>query len=147
MRRLLGELRRDDDELALAPQAGLASLDPLVEQVRRAGLPVEVHVEGEAFALPAAIDLSAYRIIQEGLTNALKHARATRDDVTVRYASDAVELEVRDDGEGRTTADGAGLGLLGIRERVMIYGGEMTDESAPGRGFILRTRLPLKSDG
>ena len=109
--------------------------------------PSRCTVEGQAFALPAAIDLSAYRIIQEGLTNALKHAGATRADVTVHYTADAVELEVRDDGDGRDTADGAGHGLLGIRERVKIYGGEMTAESAPGRGFVLKTRLPLESDG
>jgi signal transduction histidine kinase len=143
MRRLLGAMRRDD-ELELAPQPSLASLDALVEQVGRAGLPVHMHVEGEPIALPAGIDLSAYRIIQEGLTNALKHARATRADVTVHYAPDAVELEVRDDGAGRARTDGLGHGLVGIRERVKIYGGDMTAESAPGRGFVLRTRLPLE---
>ena len=142
MRRLLGAMRRDDAP-ELAPQPSLASVDALVEQVGHAGLPVHVHVEGQPFALPAGIDLSAYRIIQEGLTNALKHARATRADVTVHYAADAVELEVRDDGAGRAATDGLGHGLVGIRERVKIYGGEMTAESAPGRGFVLRTRLPL----
>jgi signal transduction histidine kinase len=143
MRRLLGAMRRDD-ELELAPQPSLASLDALADQVGRAGLPVHMHVEGEPFALSAGIDLSAYRIIQEGLTNALKHARATRADVTVHYAPDAVELEVRDDGAGRATTDGLGHGLVGIRERVKIYGGEMSAESAPGRGFVLRTRLPVR---
>lgn len=144
-RRLLGAMRRDD-ELELAPQPSLASLDALVEQVSRAGLPVRMHVEGEPFALPAAIDLSAYRIVQEGLTNALKYARATRADVTVHYAADAVELVVRDDGPGGGTGDGGGLGLVGIRERVKLYGGEMTAGPAPGRrGFVLRTRLPLAS--
>jgi len=114
--------------------------------VSRAGLPVRMHVEGEPFALPAAIDLSAYRIVQEGLTNALKYARATRADVTVHYAADAVELVVRDDGPGGGTGDGGGLGLVGIRERVKLYGGEMTAGPAPGRrGFVLRTRLPLAS--
>jgi signal transduction histidine kinase len=143
MRRLLGAMRRDDDELDLAPQPSLASLDALLEQVRHAGLPVQVHVEGEPVALPTALDLSAYRIVQEGLTNALKHAHATRADVTVHYAPDAVELEVRDDGVGGTAADGGGHGLLGIRERVKIYGGDMTAEPVPGRGFVLKTRLPL----
>jgi signal transduction histidine kinase len=144
-RRLLGAMRRDN-ELELAPQPSLASLDALVEQVSRAGLPVRMHVEGEPFALPAAIDLSAYRIVQEGLTNALKYARATRADVTVHYAADAVELVVRDDGPGGGTGDGGGLGLVGIRERVKLYGGEMTAGPAPGRrGFVLRTRLPLVS--
>jgi signal transduction histidine kinase len=143
MRRLLGAMRREGDELDLAPQPSLASLDALLDQVRRAGLSVDVRVEGEPVALPAALDLSAYRIVQEGLTNTLKHARATRADVTVHYAPDAVELEVRDDGVGGTTTDGAGHGLLGIRERVKIYGGDMTAQPNPDRGFVLRTRLPL----
>jgi signal transduction histidine kinase len=142
MRRLLGAMRRDDDELHLAPQPSLASVDALLEHVRHAGLPVHVHVEGDPVRLPAAIDLSAYRIIQEGLTNALKHAHASRADVTIHYAPGAVELEIRDDGDGPAKADGAGYGLLGIRERVKIYGGEMTAEPAPGRGFVLRARLP-----
>jgi signal transduction histidine kinase len=147
MRRLLGAMRRVDDEAELAPQPSLAGLESLLEQVRRAGLPVDMHVEGEPVPLPAAIDLSAYRIVQEGLTNALKHARASRADVTVRYARDAVELEVRDDGDGAASADGGGHGLVGIRERVKIYGGDMTAGPTPDRGFILRTRLPLGSDG
>jgi signal transduction histidine kinase len=146
MRRLLGAMRRDDDERDLSPQPSLASVDALVEQVRGAGLPVHMHVEGEPLALPTGIELSVYRIIQEGLTNALKHARATRADVTLRYGRDAIEVEVRDDGQGRASTDGAGYGLLGIQERVKIYGGAMTAETAPGKGFALRTRLPLESD-
>jgi signal transduction histidine kinase len=145
MRRLLGAMRRDDDERVLAPQPSLASVDALVEQISGAGLPVHLHVEGEPIALPTGIELSAYRIIQEGLTNALKHGRASRADVTLRYIRDALEVEVRDDGQGRATTDGAGYGLLGIQERVKIYGGTMTAETAPGRGFALKTRLPLES--
>jgi signal transduction histidine kinase len=144
-RRLLGAMRRDDD-LELAPHPSLASLDAIVEQVSRAGLPVHMHVEGKPFPLPAAIDLSAYRIVQEGRTNALKYAHATRADVTVHYAADAVELEVRDDGLGGGSGDVGGYGLVGIRERVKLYGGEMTAGPAPGQhGFVLRTRLPLES--
>ena len=145
MRRLLGVMRRDDDEPDLTPQPSLASVDALVEQIRGAGLPVHLHVEGEPAALPTGIGLSAYRIIQEGLTNALKHGRASRADVTLRYIRDALEVEVCDDGQGRATTDGAGYGLLGIQERVKIYGGTMTAETAPGRGFALKTRLPLES--
>ena len=145
MRRLLGVMRSDDDERDLTPQPSLASVDALVEQVRGAGLPVHMRVEGEPVALSTGIELSAYRIIQEGLTNALKHARATRADVILRYGQDALEVEVRDDGRGRATNDGAGHGLLGIQERVKIYGGTMTAETAPGRGFALKTRLPLES--
>jgi signal transduction histidine kinase len=146
LRRLLGAMRREDDGLDLTPQPSLASLDALLEQVRHAGLPVELHVEGEPAVLPAAIDLSAFRIIQEGLTNALKHAQATRAEVTVHYRPEALELEVRDDGRGpAATGNGHGHGLVGIRERVKIYGGEMTVGAAAGRGFVLRTRLPLES--
>ena len=145
MRRLLGAMRRDDDEHDLTPQPSLASVDGLVEQISGAGLPVHLHVEGEPAALPTGIELSAYRIIQEGLTNALKHGRASQADVTLRYSRDALEVEVRDDGEGRATTDGAGYGLLGIQERVKIYGGTMTAETVPGRGFALKTRLPLES--
>jgi signal transduction histidine kinase len=143
MRRLLAAMRDDGDEAALAPQPGLDGLTSLVEQVQRAGLPVEVHVDGERVPLPRAIDLSAYRIVQEGLTNALKHARASRADVTIRYRSDELELEVRDDGRGTSASDGLGHGLVGVRERVKIYGGEMTAGTANGGGFVLSTRLPL----
>jgi signal transduction histidine kinase len=146
MRRLLGAMRRDGDEAELAPQPGLDGLDSLVEEIARAGLPVGVHVEGERVELPRAIDLSAYRIVQEGLTNALKHAQATKADVTVRYRPDEVQLEVRDDGVGTSTSDGLGHGLVGIRERVKIYGGEMAAGAENGGGFVLSTRLPLSAD-
>ena len=144
MRRLLGAMRSDHDDLELAPQAGLDSLDPLLDEVRRAGLTVDLHVEGEPYRLPAALDLSAYRIVQEGLTNALKHARAGRADVTVRYAPGEVQIDVHDDGRGPATTDGLGHGLVGIRERVTIFGGEMTAGSSNGGGFTLSTRLPVK---
>jgi signal transduction histidine kinase len=147
LRRLVGAMRREDDELDLAPQPSLTRLDELLEQVRRAGLQVHMHVEGAPAALPAGIDLSAYRIVQEGLTNALKHARATRADVTLHYAPDAIELEVRDDGDGPTNDDGGGHGLVGVRERVKVYGGEMTAGPAAERGFVLWTRLPVGGDG
>ena len=143
MRRLLGAMRRDGQDPELAPQPGLDSLESLLEEVGRAGLPVRLHVDGDRVPLPRAIDLSAYRIIQEGLTNALKHARATQADVTVRYGSDELELEVRDDGRGLTSTDGLGHGLVGVRERVKIYGGEMSTGTANGGGFVLSTRLPL----
>ncbi len=146
MRRLLAAMREDGDEAELLPQPGLDGLDSLREQIGRAGLPVELHVDGEPFPLPRGIDLSAYRIVQEGLTNALKHARATNANVTVRYRPDELQLEVRDNGQGSSTTDGLGHGLVGIRERVKIYGGEMTAGTANGSGFVLRTRLPLAGD-
>jgi signal transduction histidine kinase len=144
MRRLLGAMRRDGDGLDLAPQPGLDGLDSLVEDVGRAGLPVRLHLDGDPFPLPRAIDLSAYRIVQEGLTNSLKHARASRADVTVRYRPDELEVEVVDNGTGSATGDGLGHGLVGIRERVKIYGGEMNADTAPEGGFILSARLPVE---
>ncbi len=146
MRRLLGALRRDGDDLELAPQPGLGGLDSLLEEIGRAGLPVRLHVDGEPVPVPQAIDLSAFRIVQEGLTNALKHAGASQADVTVRYGSDELEIEIRDNGEGDGKGDGLGFGLIGVRERVKIYGGEMTTGTAGGGGFILTTRLPLGGD-
>jgi signal transduction histidine kinase len=147
MRRLLAAMRREDDEVEFVPQPGLDGLDSLVAEIGRAGLPVELHVDGEPFPLPRGIDLSAYRIVQEGLTNALKHARASRANVTVCYEPDGLQLEVRDDGTASPTSDGLGHGLVGIRERVKIYGGEMTAGAAPEGGFVLSTRLPFPEQG
>jgi signal transduction histidine kinase len=143
MRRLLGALRRDDEPGELAPQPGLARLQPLLQDVRSAGLDVDLEVDGEPFPLPDAIDVSAYRIVQEGLTNALKHARASEAHVVIGYGSDEVRIDVRDDGTGAPSGDGLGHGLIGIRERVKIYGGEMSAAPASGGGFVLSTRLPL----
>jgi signal transduction histidine kinase len=146
MRGLLAAMRRDGEEAELIPQPGLDGLDALLEEIGRAGLPVQLHVDGEPAALPRGIDLSAYRIVQEGLTNALKHARASNAEVTVRYRPDELQIEVRDNGEGSSTSNGLGHGLVGVRERVKIYGGEMSAGSANGSGFILSTRLPLSAD-
>ena len=148
MRRLLSVMRRDGDGLELAPQPGLDGLNSLIKEIGRAGLPVGLHFTGERFPLPPGIDLSAYRIVQEGLTNALKHARASHAEVTVRYTPDEVGIEVRDDGTGATPSDGYGHGhgLIGIRERVRLYGGEMTAGTTNGGGFTLSTRLPLSPD-
>src|ERR671938_367665 len=143
MRRLLAAMRDDGEEAELTPQPGLDGLEALADEVGRAGLSVRLHVEGERLPLPRGIDLSAYRIVQEGLTNALKHARAGAADVTVRYRTDELQLEVRDDGIGTAMSDGLGHGLVGIRERVKIYGGEMSAGTANGGGFVLRTRLPV----
>jgi signal transduction histidine kinase len=143
MRRMLGAMRQDGERIDLAPQPGLDRVESLLDEIRRAGLPVELHIEGEARRLPPAIDLSAYRIVQEGLTNALKHARAGHADVTVRYASDEVQIVVRADGAAVSTSNAPGYGLAGVRERVKIYGGEMSAGRANGGGFVLRTRLPL----
>ena len=146
MRRLLGAMRDDSDEVSFMPQPGLDGLDSLLEEVTRAGLPVELHVDGDPFPLPRGVDLSAYRIVQEGLTNALKHAHATTANVTVSYAFDELQIEVRDNGVGSSTTDGLGHGLVGVRERVKIYGGEMNAGMANGGGFVLSTRLPLSGE-
>jgi signal transduction histidine kinase len=146
MRGLLAAMRPDGDGIEFMPQPGLDGLGSLLEEINRAGLPVELHVDGEPVPLPRGVDLSAYRIVQEGLTNALKHARATNADVSVRYQPYELQLEIRDDGIGSATTDGLGHGLIGIRERVKIYGGEMTAGTANGGGFILSTRLPLSGD-
>jgi signal transduction histidine kinase len=146
MRRLLVAMRRDGDDVELTPQPGLERLDSLAEEIGRAGLPVRLHVEGEPAPLPRALDLSAYRIVQEGLTNALKHSRAGNADVTVSYRPDEVQIEVHDDGIGAATSDGLGHGLVGVRERVKIYGGEMTAGPGNEGGFVLSARLPLGGD-
>ena len=147
MRRLLAAMRREGEEAELVPQPGLDGIDSLLAEIGRAGLPVELHVDGEPVQLPRGLDLSAYRIVQEGLTNALKHAHASDVDVTFRYGPDELEIEVRDNGQGSSTTDGLGHGLVGVRERVKIYGGEMSAGSANGGGFVLSTRLPLDSNG
>jgi signal transduction histidine kinase len=142
MRRLLSAMRDEGEDLAV--QRGLGNLDPLLEEVGRAGLPVRLDVEGEVLALPGALDFTAYRIVQEGLTNALKHAQASEARVTVRYEPGELRIEVRDNGNGAAPSDGLGHGLVGVRERVKIYGGDMTAGSANGGGFVLSTRLPLQ---
>jgi signal transduction histidine kinase len=143
MRRLLGMLRKSDDELALAPQPSLKELGKLVEWVQAAGLPVEVAVEGEPRELPPGVDLSAYRIVQEALTNALRHAGPARARVLLRYGADDLELEIADDGVGTADDSGPGFGLIGMRERVAVYGGELDAGARPGGGYALRVRLPL----
>jgi signal transduction histidine kinase len=149
MRRLLGALRQDGDGLALKPQPGLGDLQGLVADVRAAGLDVRLHAQGDPVGLPRGLDLSAYRILQEGLTNALKHAGASKVDVTIHYAEDELRLEVRDDGHGRTVrSDGLGHGLVGIGERVKIYGGDMSAFATTSGGFVLKASLPLdRADG
>jgi len=146
MRRLLAAMRRDEDEVEFVPQPGLDGLHALLDEVGRAGLPARLRVDGEPFPLPRGVDLSAYRIVQEGLTNALKHAHASDAAVTLRYRPDEVEIEVRDNGAGASRNDGLGHGLVGVRERVKIYGGEMSAGTAPEGGFVLSTRLPVAEE-
>jgi signal transduction histidine kinase len=144
MRRLLNAMRHDDEALELLPQPGLQDVAALVDHVRAAGLPVRLDVHGEPVPLPPGLDLSAYRIVQEGLTNSLKHSGASHAEVDVRYGATELELEVRDDGTGGVTTDeGLGHGLVGVRERVKIYGGEMTAGVSRSGGYVLRARIPL----
>jgi signal transduction histidine kinase len=142
MRRLLGG-DQEQDGARLSPQPGLDRLDKLMDEVGRAGLRTELRVEGEPLSLPRAIDLSAYRIIQEGLTNSLKHSGAGLASVTIRYSPRELQIEVRDDGLGSTDTDGRGHGLVGIRERVKIYGGQMSAGPGPDGGYLLGVRLPI----
>jgi signal transduction histidine kinase len=146
MRRLLGAMRDRGDEAELEPQPGLENLGALVARVRSAGLPVRLDVEGDPVPLPRALDLSAYRIVQEGLTNVLKHAEASHAEVVVRHSPEALQVEVRDDGHGPARGDGLGHGLVGIRERVKLYGGEMTAGPANGGGFVLSASLRLTDE-
>ena len=142
MRRLVGMLRTDSSD-PLAPQPTLADLPTLMTQVREAGLPVEYSVDGEPRNLPVGIELSAYRIVQEALTNALKHAGQARAAVHVRYGPDCLELEITDDGAGAPAeVPGGGHGLAGIRERVSLYGGKFDASTQRGGGFAVRVLLP-----
>ena len=145
MRRLVGMLRSGDETLPLAPQPSLKELGTLVEQVRAAGLPVQLAIEGEPRDLPPGVDLSAFRIVQEALTNALRHAGPAHARVVLRYRTDDLELEISDDGPGTGEGSGSGYGLVGMRERVSVYGGELQAGRRPGGGYALRVRLPLGS--
>jgi signal transduction histidine kinase len=144
MRRVVGILRLAEDAPGLEPQPGLGQVSKLVAQARELGLAVELRVEGEPSALPPGVDLTAYRVVQEGLTNARKHANASHTEVRLRYTGDGVEVEVCDNGKGAAAVDGAGQGLIGMRERVSIYGGEFEAGPRAEGGFRLRARLPVR---
>jgi signal transduction histidine kinase len=143
MRRLVGVLRRPEEAPALAPQPSLEHLERLVAQARDAGLPVALRVEGEPVQLAAGLDLTAYRFVQEGLTNALKHAGAHHAEVVVRYDNGHVELTVSDDGSGDGGGESGGHGLVGMRERISVYGGELEAGPQAKGGYRLHARLPL----
>jgi signal transduction histidine kinase len=145
MRRLIDVLVGTDDDVPHAPQPSLRNVHALVEQVRAAGLPVELLVEGTPRELPPGVDLSAYRIVQEALTNTMRHAGRARSTVRLRYHRDGLEVEVTDDGS--RTGDGTppGRGLIGMRERVALYGGTLETGRAEGGGFRVRADLPVES--
>ena len=147
MRRLLAVLRQDDDVM-LEPLPGLAQLDRLVGETADTGLPVELRIEGATGPLPAGVDLTAFRIVQEALTNAVRHAPGAPAQVTVRYLPSALELEVLN-GRGLAAANGtagAGHGLVGMRERVALYGGEIQTGPRPEGGYAVRATLPIGED-
>jgi signal transduction histidine kinase len=144
-RRLLGVLRDPDEDAGLDPQPGIGDLGELAASVRAAGLPVHLVIDGDPAALPAAVDVSVYRIVQEALTNVLKHAGPARAEVTIGCAADTVTVEVTDNGmagPGRKAPAG-GHGLAGMRERAAVFGGELAAGPRPGGGFAVRARLPL----
>jgi signal transduction histidine kinase len=145
MRRLLGVLDGDADPRALAPQPGLADIDELLSRTRASGLATDLRVDGEPARVSPALDLCAYRIVQEALTNVIKHAAPARAEVRVRWEQDALELEISDDGRGPGTVNGAsgGHGLAGMRERAGLHGGSIHAGAGPGGGFTVRARLPL----
>ena len=147
--RLLGFLRQAGDRDDLAPRPGLSQLPRLAASMSESELAVAVSIEGEERSLPPMIDVSAYRIVQEALTNTLKHSAASRADVRVRYWPGELELEIIDDGRGATARSGTspgGLGLIGMRERAALHGGQLTAGPASGGGFAVRVKLPT-SDG
>ena len=149
LRRLLGVLRQEDEPQGdLAPVPGLADLDVLLAEVTKAGLAVKLQVNGTRPPLPAGVDLSAYRIVQEALTNVVKHAGSARAQVVVGYGDQDVTVEVIDDGRGAVTSvsdgrAGTGHGLIGMRERVAAFGGELEVGPRAGGGFRVAARLPL----
>jgi signal transduction histidine kinase len=140
LQRLLGVLQVDH-----GPPPTLGELDGLVERARAAGLPIELAIEGERRTLPAGVELAAYRVLQEAITNAIKYAGGAPTDVCVRYGTDDVELEVRDRGEGASASPvaGGGHGLVGMRERVRVFGGELHTGRCADGGFEVRARIPL----
>jgi signal transduction histidine kinase len=143
MRRLLGVLRDEDAGPALVPQPGLADVELLLERVREAGLTVELTVQGQPRPLFPGVDLSAFRIVQEALTNVLKHSGAGHTCVTVRYREDAVELQIVDDGHPHGSPRPDGKGLVGMRERVDLHGGTLTTGEQASGGFAVIAVLPV----
>ena len=145
MRRLFGVLRADGEPPSLSPQPGLDQLERLLADTRASGVPVEFRLEGERVPLPPGVDLAAYRIVQEALTNVRKHADAARASVTLRFRERELELVVEDDGRAQQSGDG-GYGLVGMRERVAIYGGTLEAGPNPDGGFVVHATLPFREE-
>jgi signal transduction histidine kinase len=144
MRRLVGLLREQGAMPEFSPQPGMGTLDSLLDGVRAAGLPVELEVAGAPRELPPGVDLAAYRVVQEALTNALKYAGPAHAWVAITWADEQLELEIANDGKGDGVGQGGGHGLAGMRERVLLYGGEIESGARDGGGYVVRARLPLE---
>ena len=144
MRRLIGVLTDAGEAASTAPMPGLAELEPLLDTMRAAGLPVEVVRTGSPRDLSAGADLAAYRVIQESLTNALKHAGPANARVSMDFAPDRLTIEVSDDGRGPALEPGIGHGLIGMRERVGVFGGTLTTSGRAGGGFVVRAEIPVE---
>jgi signal transduction histidine kinase len=145
MRRVLGVLHTHDEPNGHAPQPGLAVIDELVDRVRAAGLKVTLSTEGEPPSISSGLDLTAYRIIQEALTNTLRHAKASEARVSIKYSPQSIGLEVADDGIGpsKNGSGARGHGLDGMRERAALFGGTVSEGPNPGRGYRVRAELPV----
>jgi signal transduction histidine kinase len=146
LHRLLGFLRPNNQVEVVSPQPSLKYLDTLVEEIRNSRLPVEIKIIGKEQTIPESIDLSAYRIIQEALTNTLKHAGPAKATVTLKYLPDMLELDITDDGKGKTTDSEkkpGGRGIVGMKERVSLHGGKLETGNIPDGGFFVRAKLPL----
>jgi signal transduction histidine kinase len=143
MRRVVAMLRDEDEPGALGPQPGVGSVPDLVDAARETGLDVRLAVTGDPVPLPAGVDLAAYRIVQEALTNARRHARASTVDVSLAFGADELAIEVRDDGVGAAAGPAGGHGLAGMRERVLLYGGRLELGQPAGPGFVVRAFLPV----
>lgn len=145
LRRLLGMLRADDVGPELTPQPGLHDLESLVARMRETGLPIELRTDGPLEQVPPGVELTAYRVVQEALTNALKHARPTRVVVALRFAAGVLEVTVANNGvNGNVNGHGTGQGLIGMQERVTLYGGTLHASPGPAGEFRVRAEIPLE---
>jgi signal transduction histidine kinase len=150
LRRLLGLLSDQDRDAPLSPQPGVTEIPSLIEQVRQAGMDVELRIEGQPREVSGGVAIAAYRIVQEALTNVLKHADGASSRVTLRWRERAIELEILDNGSPAGVAEHdtrPGRGIVGMRERAEMYGGTLDAHAEPERGFVVRARIPLESHG
>ena len=146
LRRMLGVLAENGEQAPAAPQPGIDKLDALVARVREAGLPVELRIEGPSRRLPAGVDVAAYRIVQEALTNALKYAGGASTSAVIRFSADAVDIDVVDEGTTVAPSDGIGRGLTGMRERVAVFGGSIDAGRRAEGGYAVHAHLPITAE-